>query len=182
MKIKKNQVQETRLSKKKNKKAVSGVIITTLLVLLALIVGGMIYLSSSSFLDRMEKESAVRLAKEQCSTRFDVKLSACYVDNSLPDTDEIHLDIINLKEDIPLGSQILLGNEQGQIFMPITALNSKETQIKEGEGRSIVIILDTIELTNFNLERIRFVPIFITKDQRVLCEDIPEVDIGPCQG
>lgn len=161
-----------------SKKAVSEVIITTLMVLLVIVIAGMIYLSSSGFLDKMERESAVRLAKEQCPIRFNVELSACYINQAEGTPDEIHLDIINLKEPIPDGSQISLINNYQETLMPITDANIK---LMQGESKSFVIET-SLELTNYISEkmRLRFIPIFITSNQRVLCNEIPEIDINAC--
>jgi hypothetical protein len=166
---------------KKSKKAVSGVIIAILLILLAVIIASIIFYSSKSFMQNIEKDSAIKLAKEQCNTKFNIELAACYkLDYPNTGTHTINLDLINLKETIPAGSSILLDNGLEEKIIPLVEFTTNE--ITQGIGKSITIAIDSaqLDLSTYGLKTIKFVPVFVYKNERVLCDEIPEVDINVC--
>jgi FlaG/FlaF family flagellin (archaellin) len=173
-----------KINLKKNKKAVSAVITTILLVLLAIAIAAIIYASSKSFIQNMQKDSAIKMAKEQCGKRFNVELAACYKLPVLPSTTStINLDLINLKETIPAGSSIILNNGLEERIIPLEGVAFTEQEITQGVGKSLTLTIDNtqLDLATFAPKTIKFVPVFTYKNERVLCNEIPEIDIKACQ-
>jgi len=181
--------------KLKNKKALSTVIMTVLLILLAVVVASIIFFSSKSFLSDVQKDSAIKMAEEQCGSKFNVQLAACYKINhpaSPPPQgpqDTIYLDLINLKETIPAGSSILLDNGFSKFTIPLDGINPLSTlslSITQGEGKSLEVSIyqDKLKLSEYfnpnGKNTLKFVPVFTYNEERVLCNEIPEIDIKPC--
>jgi len=159
---------------KQDKKALSSVVMTVLLILLAVTIAGIIYYSSKAFIQNMQKDSAIKMAREQCSKKFNIELSACYRTSE----SKIYMDLINLKETIPSGSSILLDNKQSKVIVPLVDFNAHE--IEQGYGTSLEVQLLFLDLNEFKPETIKFVPVFVHKEERVLCNDFPEIVIKPC--
>jgi hypothetical protein len=158
---------------KKNKRGLSTLIVTVFLVLLTLSIASIIYMYSKNMLSNAGKEGVTALAKTECPKKYSIELNACLnkSENSL------HIDVINLQENISAGTILSLESDTTKI---LTFLDTENYNgLAQGQGNSVVI-KPRMNLTEFNLKNIRLMPVFTVDNIRVLCEDLDEIAIQEC--
>ena len=163
---------------KKSKRGLSGIVIAILLVLLVIGIGAIIALYSHSLLSKIQKNSATDLSKQECTDNFKVDVAGC-VNNT---GNAIHLQIVNLGEDIPAESLLQIDYGDASTSTKIlTLLNSEpiQTNLTSGLGQEVVIYpMENLNQTNINA--VRVIPILIKNNIRILCENLEPYKIPQC--
>jgi len=161
----------------KDKRGVSAVIIAVLLILLTLTVASTVFIYSKNLLRNVQKDSATALAQTECPKKFSMQIDGCFNLAS----NQIHMDIVNLKDEIPAGSLISLESDYTKVLMQLYSYPPKI--LGAGQSDSITINASEIglNLAAFGLKKIGIVPIFMVKDARVLCDELGTIDIAECK-
>lgn len=160
----------------KNKKGLSTIVITVLLILLSLSVASIIYAYGRGTLATAQKEGAISLARSECPKAYEVQIAGCF--NKTSNT--INVDLINLKNDLPYGTLISLQNDRTKILTLFNPDFTNQDPIKAGEGRSVTITPNEVDLAQFNLKKIKLVPLYLTNGIKVMCDELSEVDVTEC--
>ena len=158
-------------AKRKNKKAVSTVIVTVLLIVLGMAIAALIFRFALNTLQNAQNEGANSASKAECLDKFQIQFQGCFD----IDKNEIYLDIINNKEPLPENSLISLESDTTRILMPF----GPTTSLTSGDSISMTLS-PSVTLSNFNLKKIKIVPVYNSKGTQVLCNELDTIAISEC--
>lgn len=155
----------------KNKRALSEVITTVLLIVVGLAAATLIFAFARQTLQNAQNEGANTASKTECLEKFQFQVQGCFNTTK----NEIYLDIINTKELLPENSLISLESGTTRILMPF----GPTTKITSGDSISLTIT-PSVALNEFNLKKVKIIPVYSSKGTQVLCDQLDSLAISEC--